>query len=210
MLPEREIFLDIDPAEVRASVFYQHMIHAIVPRPIAWVSTVSKDGVNNVAPFSYFTGVGSRPPTLLFCPANNRLGEPKDTLRNIHETGDFVVNIVSYAVAAEMNASAATLPAEESEFDVCELNAVASEKVQSPRVAESPVQFECTTRQILNIGEGPGGANIVIGNVVYVHIDDAVIGAKELVDPDLLDAVGRMGGLSYCRTVERFELDRPQ
>ena len=83
--------MEIDPAEVRPSVFYQHMIHCIVPRPIAWVSTVSANGVTNVAPFSYFTGVGSRPPTLLFCPANDRDGQPKDTLRNIQETGDFVV-----------------------------------------------------------------------------------------------------------------------
>jgi flavin reductase (DIM6/NTAB) family NADH-FMN oxidoreductase RutF len=202
--------VDIDPGVVRSSVFYQHMIHCIVPRPIAWVSTISPAGVSNVAPFSYFSGVGSRPPSLLFCPANNREGDPKDTLRNIQETGDFVVNIVPFAVAEQMNASAANLPPEESEFDAYGLTAVASHRVKSPRVAESPVQFECTTMQILNIGEGPGGANIVIGNVVHLHIDDAVIGAKDLVDPDLLDAIGRMGGLSYCRITERFEFGRPE
>ena len=201
--------MDFDPADVRPSVFYQQMIHCIVPRPIAWVSTISEDGVTNVAPFSYFTGVGSRPPTLLFCPANNRKGKPKDTLRNIQQTGDFVVNIVSFALAEQMNASAADVPPEESEFDACNLTQESSFKVKAPRVGEAPVQFECTTRQILNIGDGPGGANIVIGNVVHVHIDDAVVGAKELVDPDLLDAVGRMGGLSYCRTRERFDLNRP-
>ncbi len=203
--------MDLDPAEVRPSVFYQHMIHCIVPRPIAWVSTVSRHGVTNIAPFSYFTGVGSRPPSLLFCPANNRAGEAKDTLRNIQETEDFVVNIVPFAVAEQMNATAANLPPDESEFDaINNLTAVGSHKVKSPRVAESPVQFECTTMQILNIGEGPGGANVVVGNVVHLHIDDAVVGAGDLVDPDLLDAVGRMGGLSYCRTTERFELDRPE
>ena len=82
--------MEFDPSEIRPSLFYQRMIHCIVPRPIAWVSTISSDGISNVAPFSYFTGVGSRPPTLLFCPANSRQGEPKDTLRNIQETGDFV------------------------------------------------------------------------------------------------------------------------
>jgi len=201
--------MDFDPADVRASVFYQQMIHCIVPRPIAWVSTISSAGITNVAPFSYFTGVGSRPPSLLFCPANNRHGEPKDTLRNIQDTGDFVVNIVSMAVARAMNASAAALPPEESEFDIDGLTALASVKIGAPRVSESPVQFECRKMHILNIGHGPGGANIVVGRIVHVHIDDNVIGAKDLVDPDLLDAVGRMGGLSYCRTKDRFDLPRP-
>lgn len=201
--------MQFDPQDVRPSVFYQQMIHCIVPRPIAWVSTVSKQGITNVAPFSYFTGVGSRPPSLLFCPANNRAGEPKDTLRNIQETDDFVVNIVPFALAEQMNQSAADLPPEESEFDFCHLQTAPGTKVGAPRVAQSPVQFECTTLQILNIGEGPGGANVVIGRVVHVHIDDSVVGVRELVDPDLLDAVGRMGGISYCRTRDRFDLERP-
>jgi flavin reductase (DIM6/NTAB) family NADH-FMN oxidoreductase RutF len=201
--------MDFDPADVRPSVFYQQLIHCIVPRPIAWVSTISRTGVTNVAPFSYFTGVGSRPPSLLFCPANNRQGEPKDTLRNIQDTADFVVNIVPFAVAEAMNASAAALPPEDSEFDSCGVTALASVKIAAPRVLESPVQFECRRMHILNIGDGPGGANIVVGNIVHVHIDDNVIGAKDLVDPDLLDAVGRMGGVSYCRTKDRFDLPRP-
>lgn len=198
------------PEDVRPSLFYQRMIHAIVPRPIAWVSTQSGDGVSNVAPFSYFTGVGSRPPSLLFCPANGRDGQPKDTLRNIQDTGEFVVNIVSAAVASQMNDSASSLPAEESEFSFCGLTEVASTVVDVPRVGESPVQFECRQMQILNLGEGPGGANVVIGEVVQMHIDDGVIGARDLIDPDLLDAVGRMGGLSYCRTKDRFDLPRPK
>ncbi len=198
------------PKDVRPAVFYQRMIHAIVPRPIAWVSTLSPSGVSNVAPFSYFTGVGSRPPSLLFCPANGRDGKPKDTLRNIQETGEFVVNIVSAAVAEQMNESSASLPADESEFSMCNLTEVPSIDVRAPRVGESPVQFECREMQVLNLGEGPGGANVVIGEVVHMHIDDAVIGARELIDPDLLDAVGRMGGLSYCRTTERFDLPRPE
>lgn len=202
--------MEFAPSDVRPSLFYQRMIHAIVPRPIAWVSTVSSDGVSNVAPFSYFTGVGSRPPSLLFCPANGRDGEPKDTLRNIEDTGEFVVNIVSAAVAEQMNSSAASLPADESEFDFCGLTELASTKVAAPRVSESPVHFECRSMQVLHLGEGPGGANVVIGEVVQMHIDDSVIGARDLIDPDLLDAVGRMGGLSYCRTTERFDLPRPE
>ena len=201
--------MELDLADVRPAVFYQHMIHTIVPRPIAWVSTVSSAAVSNVAPFSFFTGVGSRPPSLLFCPANNLEGQPKDTLRNIQAAGDFVVNVVPFALAEQMNDSSAELPADESEFAACGLTAVPSVKVKSPRVGESPVQFECTTLQILSIGDGPGGANVVIGKVVHLHIDDAVIGAGDLVDPDLMDAVGRLGGVSYCRTTPRFDLKRP-
>ena len=201
--------MHFDPAEVRPAVFYQHMVHCIVPRPIAWVSTVGKSGTTNVAPFSYFTGVGSRPPSLLFCPANNKEGQPKDTLRNIQEAGDFVVNIVSFPLTDQMNSTAAELAPEESEFEAFGLTPSESFKVKSPGVAESHVQFECTTLQILNLGDGPGGANIVIGKVVYVHIDDSVVGARDLVDPELLDAIGRMGGISYCRTKQRFDLPRP-
>lgn len=201
--------MEVDTSATRPSFLYQHMIHCIVPRPIAWVSTVSAEGTTNVAPFSFFTGVGSRPPSLLFCPANDRCGESKDTLRNIQDVGDFVVNIVPFAVSEKMNASAESLPPDQSEFDVVGLTAVASKKVRAPRVAESPVQFECTKMQVLHIGEGPGGANIVIGNIVHLHIDDSVVGVKGLVDPELLDAVGRMGGLSYCRTTTRFDLDTP-
>ena len=139
------------PEDVRPSLFYQRMIHAIVPRPIAWVSTQSGDGVSNVAPFSYFTGVGSRPPSLLFCPANGRDGQPKDTLRNIQDTGEFVVNIVSAAVASQMNDSASSLPAEESEFSFCGLTEVASTVVDVPRVGESPSSFAvapCSPRSV--------------------------------------------------------------
>lgn len=202
--------MKFDPADVRASVFYQRMIHCIVPRPIAWVSTVSETGITNVAPFSYFTGVGSRPPTLLFCPANNIEGGPKDTMRNIQTSGEFVVNIVPFAVSEQMNLSAKALGQNESEFDLCGLTESQSVKVSAPRVAESPIHFECRLNQIINVGEGPGGANIVLGDVVYVEISDDVIGENELVDADLLDAVGRMGGLSYCRTRERFDLPRPE
>lgn len=202
--------MDIQPAEVRPSFLYQHMIHCIVPRPIAWVSTVSSVGITNVAPFSFFSGVGARPPSLLFCPANDRDGKAKDTLRNLQDTGEFVVNIVPFAAAEQMNDSAAALPEDESEFDACGLSAVPGKVVKAPRVAESPVHFECTTMKVMSIGEGAGGANIVIGRIVHIHIDDVVVGARDLVDPDLLDAVGRMGGLSYCRTGDRFDLDRPQ
>ncbi|MEZ6124011.1 MAG: flavin reductase family protein [Planctomycetaceae bacterium] len=202
--------MEIDAGEIRPSLLYQHLIHCIVPRPIAWVSTVSESGITNVAPFSFFSGVGSRPPSLLFCPANNADGGPKDTLRNIESTGEFVVNIVPEFLAEPMNRSAAVLPPDESEFDVCGLTSLSGTRVRAPRVAESPVQFECEVLQILKIGDGPGGANIVIGRILYVHVSDAVLGADGVADPDLLNAIGRMGGKDYCRTGDRFSLPRPE
>ena len=201
--------MEIDASEIRPSLMYQHMIHCIVPRPIAWVSTVSEAGVANVAPFSFFSGVGSRPPSLMFCPANKRDGSPKDSLRNIQQNGEFVVNVVSAELSEQMNASSAEFGEEESEFDACGLTAVRSTCVRPPRVGESPVHFECRVLHVLNIGTGPGGANLVVGQIVHAHIDDRVLGPDQLVSPDLLQAIGRMGGLSYCHTSDRFELPRP-
>lgn len=195
---------------LRASVVYQHLIRIIVPRPIAWVSTVSASGTTNLAPFSFFTGVGSRPPCLLFCPANRRDGSPKDTLRNIREVGDFVVNIVSESLAESMNATSAELPEDESEFDVFGIAAAASVVVRPPRVEDAPVSLECQVMQVLALDDGPGAANIVIGRIVHMHIADRVLDPAGFVDPGLLDAVGRLGGSAYCRTRDAFEMPRPE
>ena len=199
----------LDVNDLRASEFYQHMVRIIVPRPIAWVSTRSAARVDNLAPFSYFTGVGSRPPTLLFCPANRRDGSPKDTLANIGETGEFVVNVVTDDLASSMNATAAEIDADESEFDLAGIEMTESERVNVARVQKAPVQIECRLRDWIRVGEGPGGANIVLGDVLLLHIDPAVSNPEGFVEPELLDAVGRMGGLSYCRTRDRFDLPRP-
>lgn len=200
----------IDVSELRASAFYQHMVRVVVPRPIAWVSTRSADRVDNIAPFSYFTGVGSRPPTLLFCPANRRDGSPKDTMANIEQTGEFVVNVVTRQLAQQMNATSAELATDESEFELAGIRTEEAESVAVSRVAASPVQIECRLRELIRVGDGPGGANIVLGDVLLMHIDPDVTDADGLVDPALLDAVGRMGGLSYCRTQGLFELPRPE
>ena len=199
----------IDVESLRPSEFYQHMVRMIVPRPIAWVSTRSPNGVDNIAPFSYFTGVGSRPPTLLFCPANRRDGTPKDTMANIEATGEFVVNVVTDRVAEAMNTTAAEISSDESEFEMAGLETVEAEVLQVARVKESPAQFECRLRELIRVGDGPGGANIVLGDVLRMHLDPAVLNSEGFVDPEQLDAVGRMGGLTYARTRDRFDLTRP-
>lgn len=199
----------IDPATLPARDVYQHMISFITPRPIAWVSTISAEGRTNLAPYSFFQGVTSAPPTLLFCPVNDRHGRPKDTLRNVEATREFVVNIVNFAHAAAMNSTAAPLPPEESEFEKFEVPAAASQRVRPPRVATAPVALECVLHDIVRVGEGPLGGNIVIGRIELIHVDEAVRGPDGYCDPAKLDTIGRMGGELYARTTERFALPRP-
>ena len=201
--------MEIDTATARASSIYQHLLRVIAPRPIAWVSTISLTGTANLAPFSFFTGVGSRPPSVLFCPANRRDGSPKDSLRNILAAREFVVNVVPFRLAEVMNLSSAELPPEESEFELTGLQSCESVVVQPPGVSLSPVRIECRLMHHLVLDEGPGGANIVVGEVVHLHIDDAVLDPTGYADSSLLDLVGRLGGTAYCRTTQQFDLPRP-
>jgi flavin reductase (DIM6/NTAB) family NADH-FMN oxidoreductase RutF len=188
---------------------YQWMITTILPRPIAWVSTVSSEGRTNLAPFSFFQGICANPPTLMFVPVNNRQGGKKDTVRNIEAVPEFVVNLVSHRLAAEMNATSAILPYGESEFEKFGVEAKASDLVKPPRVAAAPVAFECRLHQIVNIGEGPLAANVVFGRILAAHIRDDVLGADGRPDARKLDLVGRLGGEDYTMTRETFTLERP-
>jgi flavin reductase (DIM6/NTAB) family NADH-FMN oxidoreductase RutF len=188
---------------------YGWMISTIMPRPIAWVSTISADGKTNLAPFSFFQGITANPPTLMFVPVNTRDGTKKDTVRNIEAVPEFVVNLVSFAQGEQMNASSATLPYGESEFETFGIAAAPSERVRPPRVAEAPVAFECTLDRIVHIGEGPLAANVVFGRILLAHVDDGVLGADGRPDSARLDLIGRLGGEGFTRTRERFELERP-
>lgn len=205
--------MEIDPTTLAVAERYKLLIGAIVPRPIAFVSTVSPDGARtNLAPFSFFTAVGSNPMTLMFCPANNPDGTEKDSLRNAKPreeggVGQFVVNIVSEAIAAQMAACAQELPYGESEFDLSGLTPAPSRVVKPPRVKESLFAFECETTQVVRTNPGAaGGGNVVFGRVAHVHADDAIVNERYHIDPSKLAAVGRMAGLTYCTTRERFDL----
>ncbi|HVS52717.1 MAG TPA: flavin reductase family protein [Opitutaceae bacterium] len=188
---------------------YAWMIGTILPRPIAWVSTVSLAGKTNLAPFSFFQGVTSNPPTLMFVPVNTRDGGKKDTVRNIEEVPEFVVHLVPFALAESMNATAALLPYGKSEFEKFGIAAAPSTRVRPPRVAAAPVAFECALDRIVHIGEGPLAANVVFGRILTAHISDAVVGADGRPDAAKLDLIGRMGGENYARTTETFALRRP-
>jgi flavin reductase (DIM6/NTAB) family NADH-FMN oxidoreductase RutF len=199
----------IDPAEIGLPDLYQWMVSTITPRPIGWVSSISATGLTNLAPFSFFQGVTPNPPTLLFSVANNRHGEKKDTIRNIEAVPEFVVNVVSYDLREAMNRSSALLPYGESEFGVAGVTPIASEKVRPPRVAESPVSFECKLHQIVRVGDGPLAGNVVFGTILLIHVNERVLDSAGKVDPAKLDTIGRIGASSYVRTTDRFELDRP-
>ena len=203
--------MEIDPLTLPIPDRYKLLIGAIVPRPIAFVSTISPDGRLNLAPFSFFCGVSSNPPTLLFCPANKPDGSEKDTLRNCEPApvgvGQFVVNIVSHEISRRMSACAEELPYGESEFAFSGLTPATSTVVRPPRVAESPFAFECVTDRILKLNpNAPAGGHIVIGRIVHIHAADGLVNDRQHVDPTQLDALGRMAGMSYCTTRDRLEI----
>lgn len=210
--------LSFNPAECKQRQVYKLMTGIIVPRPIALVSTMSREGVANLAPFSFFCGVGSVPPTVLFCPslrpagsaeAGHWPGTRKDTLRNVEETHEFVINVVSEAIAAAANAASAEVPPEVDEFQLSGLTPVPSEAVRPPRVAESPAQMECKLLQVIYTGHAPGSGVIVLGEVVRFHVREELV-EDFRVDPAGLDAVGRMAGNAWVRTRDRIELIRPK
>ena len=206
--------LSFNPAECQQRQIYKLMTGIIVPRPVALVSTMSRDGVVNLAPFSFFCGVGSVPPTVLFCPslrvgASSGTVEPKDTLRNVEETREFVINVVSEAIAAAANEASAEVPPEVDEFLLSDLTPIASEAVRPSRVAESPAQMECKLLQVIYTGHAPGSGVIVLGEVVRFHLRKELV-EDFRVDPAGLDAVGRMAGNTWVRTRDRIELIRPE
>ncbi|MSU23640.1 MAG: flavin reductase family protein [Opitutus sp.] len=188
---------------------YSWMVTTILPRPIAWVSTISAGGKTNLAPFSFFQGVCANPPTLMFVPVNTRDGAKKDTTRNIEAVPEFVVNLVPFALGEQMNASAAMLPHGESEFEKFGIASKPSERVRPPRVAAAPVAFECTLDRIVLIGEGPLAANVMFGRILVAHVSDDVMGPDGRPDPAKLDLIGRLGGDAYVRTRDIFEMERP-
>ncbi len=203
-----------DPAECQSRQMYKLMTGIIVPRPIALVSTLDSRGIANLAPFSFFTGVGSVPPTVLFCPTLRAVGDAeadqrKDTLRNVEETGEFVVNVVSEAIAAGANAAAAEVAPEIDEFELAHLTPIPGEVVRPSRVAESPAQMECRLMQVVYTSHVPGSGVVVLGEVVRFHVREDLFDDFR-VDPAGLDAVGRMAGNTWVRTRDRIELVRPK
>jgi flavin reductase (DIM6/NTAB) family NADH-FMN oxidoreductase RutF len=200
----------IDPASSPPADIYKLLVGAIVPRPIAFVSTRSPEGVLNLAPFSFFTAISANPPAICFSPMiRGNDGSRKDTRRNVELTREFVVNIVSEEFIAKMNITSTEFPPEVDEFEASGLTPIPSDVVAPPRVKESHIQMECRLLQIVDVSPKPLGGSLVIGEVVRFHVDDNVIDHFK-IDPDKLRAVGRMAGATYARTTDRFDLERPK
>ena len=184
---------------------YKLMTGSIVPRPIAWVSTRSKAGTTNLAPFSYFNAVSADPPVLLFSAGMHDVGRPKDTLRNIEETDEFVVNIVTEAVAEAMNLSSAAAPFGVSEFDFAGVTQAASTTVSAPRLLERPINFECRFLDLYRIGSN----SVIFGRITHIQVRDDVLLSDFKIDARKLRPIGRLAGSSYTRVRDLFDLERP-
>lgn len=207
ILGELDGQVTIDPATTEPLNIYKLLVGAVVPRPIAFVSTISPDGVPNLAPFSFFTVASANPPVLCFTASYRQ--PCKDTLVNVRAVKEFVVNIVSEEFAAKMNVTSGEYPYAVDEFAISGLTPSPSDLVRPPRVKESHINMECKLLQTVEVSNKHLGGTLILGEVVRFHIDDAII-EEFRIDPDKLAAVGRMAGNTYAKTTDRFDLIRPQ
>lgn len=200
------MILKPDQLDIKDS--HKVLIGSILPRPIAWVSSMDADGNLNLAPYSFFTVGARKPMTLIFCPlVPGEPGSKKDTLRNIEQRPEFVVNLTNEETAQAMNRSATVFPPGMSEFEWAGVTPAASETIAVPRVSEAPVAFECLLQQIVTISEEPGGGSAIFGEVQCIHIRDDLY-AEGYVLLESLKPIGRLAGSSYVRVRDTFEMDR--
>ena len=204
--------LSFNPYDLPIRQRHQYMIGAVGPRPICWASTVDENGQPNLAPYSFFNGYSSNPPTLVF--SSNRRGRDnttKDTLENIQKTMEVVINVVPFNLVHQMNISSTDYRKGINEFEKAGVTAIASETVKPFRVKESPVQFECKVKDIIALGNEGGAGNLFICEIQKVHIDEAILDENQQIDPHKIDLVGRMGGNYYVRASGKavFEINNP-
>lgn len=187
---------------------YRLLTALVQPRPIAWVSTVSAQGQPNLAPFSFFNVVCANPPTIVFCPMQGDGVPKKDTLKNIEEHPEFVVQIVSRELAEVMNMTSADFAPDVNEFEVAGLTAEPAHTVSVPRVGEAKAYLECRLNKLVPVGEGGGSGCLVLGEVLCIEIEDSVMTGNR-VDLEALAPIGRLSGSYYCSVEDRFSIDRP-
>ncbi len=201
--------MNLDVADLDPQRVYQLLVGGVVPRPIAWISSLSASGVHNLAPYSFFTVASCNPPVLAITQVNPRDRIFKDTLTNLQATGDAVVNIVSAAQAELMNQSCGDYPAAASEFEAAAIASVTSAKVRALGVAAAQVRYECRLREVIEVSSLPMGGRMMLLDVVHIFVNEQCLDNGK-ISPAALDAIGKMGGDGYCTTRERFELMRPQ
>ncbi len=201
----------IDPSEVSTGKLHGLMLGAIGPRPIAFASTIDTKGTPNLSPFSFFNVFSANPPILIFSPARRvRDNTTKHTLENVKSTKEVVINMVNYNIVQQMSLSSTEYPVGVNEFIKSGLTMVSSEKVQAYRVGESPVQFECKVNEIVPMGKEGGAGNLIICEVLLMHINENVLDENERIDQHKIDQVARMGGNWYTRANKgMFEVPKP-
>jgi flavin reductase (DIM6/NTAB) family NADH-FMN oxidoreductase RutF len=205
------MYLDLESGRVDWRDAYKLFLGFVNPRPIALVSTLSADGRENLAPFSFYNMVSANPPVVIVCPSTKRDRGGKDTLVNIEQTREFAIATVTEAIAEPMARCAATLPYGQSEFDFSGLTPIPAAKIKPPLVRESPVNIECRLRQLVRIGDQTGGGSVVFGDVIAVHIAEWTLAADgATIDPHKLRTVGRLGGKGYTTVTDPYELDIPE
>ena len=203
--------MKIDLNDENAREMHHILMSIIAPRPIAWVSTISTDGIYNLAPFSAFCVMSVNPAVVGFNSAAFRDGRKKDTFINIESTGEYVINMVDESLAEAMNITSASFPPETDEYQEAGLTPVKADLVKAPMVGESPFSLECRLRQILKFGEEPMTNNFIIGDVLLIHVKDEYY-INDEINASALKLIGRLGGRGidrYCRTTDSFEMQRP-
>ncbi len=211
-LQKIEIMLTIDPKEVTTAVLHSYLLGAVAPRPIAFASTIDKDGNPNLAPFSFFNVFSANPPIVIFSPARSgRTGITKHTYDNIKEVPEVVINMVNYDMVQQVSLASTDYPKGVSEFTKAGFTSIPSQKVRPFRVKESPAQLECIVKQVIELGDKGGAGNLIICEVVMMHVNENVLDANKQIDPNKIDLVARMGGKWYSRTNgdALFEVAKP-
>jgi len=204
--------VSLDPKELTIPLLHQHLLGSIGPRPIAFASTIDKDGNRNLAPFSFFNVFSANPPILIFSPARSgRTNTTKDTHNNVKEVAEVVINVVTYDMVHQMSLASSPFEAGVDEFEKAGFTPVASDTIRPFRVKESPVQMECKVLEVKELGQNGGAGNLVICEVLKIHISESVLDEKGMIDQEKIDLVSRMGGNWYCRAngESLFEVDKP-
>lgn len=200
--------MQFDPNELEHTAVYKLLTGAIIPRPIGWVSTISENGINNLAPFSYFNAVGEDPPHVMFATGRGN-NTNKDTLNNVLTTKQFVVNMVTEELAEQMNITAQSVAPHVDEFELAGVTPIPSQKIKPMRVKESPIAFECELVHHYFLEDHKhGGACVIIGRIVMMHFDDEVLSEHYKINLDTYRPISRLAGSNYAKLGELFSIKR--
>ena len=202
----------INPKEIEIPKLHRYLLGSVGPRPIAFASTIDSKGNINLAPFSFFNVFSANPPIMIFSPARSgRTNESKDTYNNVKEVPEVVINVVTHDMVHQMSLASSPYDSDVSEFEKAGFTSLASDLITPPRVKESPVQFECKVNEVIELGDKGGAGNLIICEVLRIHVKESILDQNEMIDQHKIDLVSRMGGNWYCRADKNsmFEIQKP-